>query len=234
MMDWYAGIPDVIHRETFEDSRITTFLKMIAQNSDKNGQEICMKHIPSALGLKPSETESPKQRKEILESLSAVIKTINNKSALIVNELWNELEKLFNLPNKNDEIEEMFKRWLEEISADKYKHLYRGDCKVLYEILTLEKEKDIRKKLLWILPYKLGMGSIIHWDTNRTPELIARLKKAKYQMSVMPYLELKNSGDLKKKREFISRYFIKVFKSLDFEDIELESFLEGYLEEIAG
>lgn len=234
MMDWYSGIPDVILREVFEDSRVPAFLKMITQHKDKNGQEICMKYIPSTLGFKPDEMEFSKQTNEILKNLFKVVKTINRKSADIVNDLWKKLVKLFSLPGDNNKIEEIFKKWLDEISAEKYKQSYRGDCKVLYEILTRDKEKDIRKRLLLKLPLKLGMGSIIHWDMNRTPELIARLKKAQYQMSVMPYLELKGIGDHKKKREFIGIWLEKVFRDLDFQEDELESFLEGYLEEIVG
>ncbi|MCE1247105.1 MAG: hypothetical protein LWY06_10715 [Firmicutes bacterium] len=234
MLSWYNGLPRVIHREKYDDPVIPVFLKTIARIKGKNSREIFLNHIPDALGYSPFDPETSEPPEEFFGELTGIVAEINEKARELPEALWKELKELFNLPETDNDIRAHFDKMLKEFNADKYAHTFRGDSKILYEVMKSPGKKDLKDMLVRSLPVLMGMGSLWEWEMNRIPELIARLDKCRYQMSVMELLEFREVFDPKKRRDFIEKRILLMFRELGFSQADMEAFLEGYLEEIAG
>ena len=154
------------------------------------------------------------------------------KPADPVEDIWVSLSGIFNLPmdGTGEQLEKSIQGWLEEVKSDKYSRAYRGDSKILYEIL--KSGGQVREKLMEQLPQKLGMGQIKSWKYDRSRELSARIDKARYQMSVMKYLEMKALPRTEKGKNFLIKWLIKVLKALKMSPQESKAFVESYIQEI--
>jgi hypothetical protein len=234
LLSWYDGLPRVIHREEYKDPVIPVFLKTIARIKGRNSREIFLNHIPDALGYSPFHPDMEEPPKEFFSELTVIVKAINEKAGELPESLWNELKQLFGLPEEDAEIRKHFEKFLKEFNADKYSHTFRGDSKILYEIMKDPGKNKIRDTFVKKLPVLMGMGSLWEWEMNRISELTARLDKSRYQMSVMELLEFKEVFDPKRRRDFIEKRILRMFKELEFSQADMEAFLEGYLEEIVG
>ncbi len=233
VMEWFGRLPGIIQKESFNNPHVHDFLKTLNQHKNGDSSEIFMYFIPEALGFDPDEFDTEKDGVKIAEILAEVVEEINDKTDSINNRLWKEICRLLYLPEDEEKIMDTLNEWLEQVNAERFNESYRGDCKILYELITSNGEKSIRQKLLEDLPEKLGIGMVMQWEMDRVPELTARLDKAIYHISAMQFLEMKELDDIDKKKKFIAKWFTKFIKGMEFEPDELEEFLEKYLEEIA-
>jgi hypothetical protein len=141
-------------------------------------------------------------------------------------DLWIAIAGLFQAP-PHTSTQEIMDKWLTDIKADKYTKAYRGDTKALYDLLV-QKSAD-RHGFLEILPEKMGMGPMSTWDTDKAPELLARIDKARFQMSVMKYIEMKALPKTEKGKAFIVKWLAKILQHLRLSRKESRQFLQGYL-----
>lgn len=233
VVEWFERLPGIIHKESFKNQHVNDFLRTLNQHKTGDSSEIFMYHIPEALGFNPDEFDTEKDGVKISEILAEVVEEINDKTESINDRLWKEICRLLYLPKDEDKIMEALNDWLEQVNAERFSETYRGDCKILFDLITSDGEKSIKQKLLEDLPEKFGIGTVMNWEMDRVPELTARLDKAIYHISVMQFLEMKELDDTDKKKKFIAKWFAKFIRGMEFEPDELEEFLEKYLEDIA-
>ena len=233
IVSWYDHLPGVVLKESFESPKAMAFLKALAQHKNDDSREILLVYIPESLGFSAAKPDMEGDTGKVSEMLAEIVEEINEKTDLLRHKLWKEITRLLYLPSEEDKVDKVLEDWLEQINSEKYSPTYRGDCKILFDLIKSEGEKSTKVKLVEDLPVKMGIGPIKDWEMNRLPELSARLDKAIYHMSVMQFLEMKEVDDPDKKKEFISKWFSKIVKNMEFEPDELERFLEKYLEDIA-
>lgn len=233
LYDWYDGLPRITLHQNYENQAVREFLRVIKKQRKADSRELFSIYIPQALGLNLMAAAEPgKAIEDLIGSLDEVIDTINKDRDKLPEILWEEVSSLLELPGEDGEARKKLNLWLDEISAPRYSKLYRGDTRAIYEMISGQGEKPLKEIVIEDLPEKMGMPPMEEWLRNRVPELVSRLKKAIYQMSVMNYLEIKNTRDSRRKMELINQWFLKLFKQLEFPPEELEQFLEEYLEEV--
>lgn len=233
VMEWFLRLPGLIQKESFNNKYVNVFLKTLNKHKTGDSSEIFMYYIPESLGFDPDEFDPAKDGIKISEILAEVVEEINDRNESIKNRLWKEIRRLLYLPDDEEKITEALNEWLDQVNAERFSETYRGDCRILYDLITSDGEKPVKQKLLEDLPEKMGIGLITSWEMDRIPELTARLDKAIYHISVMQFLEMKELDDIEKKKAFIGKWFAKFIRGMEFEPDELEEFLEKYLEEIA-
>lgn len=233
LIEWFRRLPGIIQKESFKNEHVHDFLKTLNQHKGSDSSEIFMYYIPEALGFDPDAFDPAKDGVKISEMLAEVVEEINDRTDSINSRLWKEISRLLYLPEDEDKIHDAINEWLEQVNSERFAETYRGDCKILYDLVTSDGEKSIKQKLLEDLPEKMGIGTVMNWEMDRIPELTARLDKAIYHISVMQFLEMKELDDIDKKKKFIAKWFTKFIRGMEFEPDELEEFLEKYLEEIA-
>jgi len=234
LINWYDAIPEIIRKKPSKNSKTVAFLKMLARYKNKNGREIFMRYLPRILGFDPGVFNPAENGAIIISDLTVIVEELNNQTKSLVKSLWKTIRKILHLPIAKKKIEIALEKWLKRVSSDRFSSTYQGDCRILYEVITEDGERSIKDRLMEDLPQKMGIGTVREWQVNRLPEFAARLDKAVYHIKVMEYLELRELDDSRRKNRFIGKWLRKFIAGMNFEPEELESFLERYLEEIAG
>ncbi len=235
MLDWYDELPSLIHMQDFSNPNSLAFLKALKTHKRKNARDLFLNYIPSAFGFVPAHLNLAEDGENIAKNLQEAVEEINQKAEQFLNQVWDEVQKVFTDETySEEEFKQKLLNWLKEIQSDKYSSHYRGDSKILYEIIKSLPDGEVKRAFLKDLPEKMGMKSVWSWEVDRRAEFIARLDKAKFHMEVMRYVYLKSSLSTDEKKEFIINWLSKVLKHLEFTSEEMEEFLESYLEKIAG
>ncbi|MFP4496566.1 MAG: hypothetical protein ACLFQV_00010 [Vulcanimicrobiota bacterium] len=228
LVEWFDTLPPVtVLNENFKEKNIGNFINWVNGNRDESPDVFFQVKLPAYFGFDVNEFSISQFSDRVINIFRDVRDYLVRYTEFRQATLWKAVKSIFT--GKADTFEEKFSEWrksLPKLNREKISQ----DARFLLEV---EPGQELEKQFIDLLPEKMGLGPMDKWLKDNTLEFIARLSRAKLELSMNDLIEAfcYSRPETSSREDAAAQIIRNAFQALDIREKEQKAFIVSYYKE---